>query len=132
MNWNTLTHVAAVLILGVHLFGCETASPKLTQEETIHKLRLELREARTRYLTEWRTFKSDTEREIELNTMKIDVIKDIMIHAGPLAVKKYRVDMCALQRLNRQLNAGLEEYTLDGHTKRDNRSDRIVANYKEY
>jgi len=132
MNRKILTRVAVGVILGVLFLGCETASKKLTQEETIQKLRQELDVARTRYLAKWQDFKSDTEQEIELNTMKIDVIKDIMIHVGPQAVKRYRMDMHALQRLNRELKLSLEEFTADGHTKRDDRADRIIVVSKEY
>ncbi len=132
MKRNIVTRVALGLILGVLLLGCETAPRKLTQEENIQKLRQELKDARTHYRAQWHTFKSETEEEIARNTMKIDVLKDIMIHVGPEAVKKYRVDMCALQRLNRELKLSLDEYTVDGHAKREDRADRIVADNQEY
>jgi hypothetical protein len=120
--------IALGLIVGFLVAGCDTASVKKNDidRKKIIAVRQELKDARIAYLAVWHKFKLETEQEIELNQKKIDVIKDIMVDAGPMAIKKYRIRMYGLQRTNRDLQMTLEHYTNDGRTDRKEESTIIA------
>jgi hypothetical protein len=110
--------IALGLIAGFLFAGCDTASVKKNEidKKKIIAVQQELKEARIAYLAVWRNFKIETEQEIELNQKKIAVLKEIMVDAGPIAIKKYRIRMYALQRTNRELQMALEHFTYNGHS----------------
>jgi hypothetical protein len=107
--------LGAVMLLGILCSSCQTAPAQMIENEKVAAAQRELKNARMNYLAEWQKFKMETEQEMLLNDKRIDVIKEVMVNNGPLAIKRYRVEMCALQRANRQLAMSLEEYTYDGH-----------------
>jgi hypothetical protein len=115
---------------GIVFTGCDTAAQKLStnENEKIAAAQQSLKLARLNYLAVWQKFNLETQREIELNEMKIDVIKDIMVNSGPSAIKKYKIEMHSLQRMNRELKAAIEQYRYDGHPVQNEPADRIAMN----
>ena len=96
---NTIFTFAAIgFMAGILLTGCEKTSEQRVKNanENVGDAKQELKNAQTKYLAEWQTFKRESEQTIEANEKRIDAFKEKMDKAGTKVKAKYSKDVAEL------------------------------------
>jgi hypothetical protein len=101
------------------LTGCVKTSEQKVEgaKENVGEVKQDLKDAQTKYLTEWQTFKLESEQTIADNEKRIDAFKEKMERAGSKARAEYNKDVEVLEQKNRELKKKLEEYKDEGQSK---------------
>lgn len=104
---------------GALFTGCGKTSEQKVEnaKESLGEARQEVKDARTEYLAEWQTFKSESEQKIAANEKRIDEFKEKIEKAGSKLKAKYSKEVAALEQKNRDLKKKLEEYKDEGQSK---------------
>ncbi len=119
MNKGVFVFAIIGSMAGTLLTGCEKTSERKVEnaKETIRDAKQELKDAQTKYLAEWQTFKRESEQTIEANEKRIDAFKDTMDKAGPKIKAKYSKEVAILEQNNRDLKKKLHDYKDEGQSK---------------
>jgi len=119
MKNNIVTYAVMGLMAGTLLTGCGKTSEQKVENAraTVGDAQQELKDAQTKSLAEWQTFKRESEKTIEANEKRIDAFKEKMEHAGSRVKAKYSKEVAALEQSNRDLKRKLEEYKDEGQGK---------------
>jgi predicted nucleic acid-binding Zn-ribbon protein len=113
---------------GTLLTGCgKTSEQKIDKvKETVGEATQELKDARTKFLADWQTFKRESEQAIAANEKRIDAFKEKMERAGSKVKAKYSKEVAVLEQKNRDLKRKLEEYKDEGQS----RWEQFKTNFK--
>jgi len=118
---HVLTFAVIGFMAGILLTGCGK-----TSEQKVGEAKQELKDARSGYLAEWETFKSESEQQIAANEKKIEAFEEKMEKAGPKTKAKYDKAVAELKQKNRDLKKKLEEYKDEGQ----GRWEEFKTNFK--
>jgi len=110
---------AVGLTAGALLTGCWKQSEQTvgTPAEAVGEAKQEIKDTRSGFASEWRTFKSESQQAIASNEVKIDSLKQKMARAGRTVSEKYSRNVAVLEQNNRDLKRKLEEYKDAGEIK---------------
>jgi gas vesicle protein len=113
--------IAAVIgcIAGALLIGCEKTPEEQVKnvKENAGEIKQDLKDARTDFLAEWQTFKSEAERTIAANGKRIDTLKAKAEKVDAGFKSKYTKDVAVLERKNRNLEKELIKFDNKGQNE---------------